>query len=1050
MHARALLLAGSILLVPCVAPAAAPETTTTLIDGFEDASSWSAHPADGVILVLRPDAGIHDKSLRMDFRFSGGGYAVARKAFDLDLPENWAFRFRLKGQARPNHLEFKLIDSSGENVWWCVRRDLTFPLNWQTFTIKKRQVSFAWGPLGGGEIRHVAAIEIVVTAGNGGIGTVWLDDLELTTLPPPGTKLPKPKASASSEARGHAASRALDSDAKSFWSPAANDSASWIAVDFGTLREWGGLVVDWAPERHASDYAIDVSDDGASWQTIRSVTGGNGGRDYLDCAESESRWVRLRVTRRSAGEIALRGITVKPLEWSATREAFFGAIAADSPRGTYPRGISGEQSYWTVVGQPADENDALFSEDGAFEPRKQGFSIEPFLLVDGRLVTWADVRTEQTLEGGCLPLPTVTWRWDSLVLEARVFTRGTTPSAALRYVLRNEGSQARHVTLFIAVRPFQVNPPSQQLNTPGGTAKVRKLERDGTFVRINGEIALGTITPAESFGAATFDGGDIVADWLRQGRLPAAESVEDPYEAASAALSFPRELAPGAEAEVNLRVPLTSVTVLPFEVGGDWVDRERSKGLEAWNELTSRVTIELPPAAHDVVESVRSQLAYILVNRAGKAIQPGTRAYARSWIRDGALTSSALIRLGHADEAREFLEWYAPYQFENGKIPCVVDLRGADPVPEHDSCGEFIFLVAELTRYSGDPQVAKTMWPRVLSAVAYLDSLRSQRRTDEYRGQDKAEFFGLLPPSISHEGYSAKPMHSYWDDFWALRGFADAAYLAGELELPKEKTRLEALRDEFGHDLAASVSAAMARHKIDYVPGCADLGDFDATSTTIALSPTSAASILPQAALERTFDRYWTNFQDRERGGKWDAYTPYEIRNVGAFVRLGRREDANELLEAFLADQRPRGWKQWPEVVWHDSRAPHFLGDLPHGWVASDYIRSVLDMLAYEREADESLVLGAGIPLEWTADPGVTVRNLPTRWGTLDFTMRAAAGGVEASIAGKLRVPPGGIRVRAPLAKPPREALVNDVAIPLGEAGEVVVRELPATVKLRQ
>ena len=106
-------------------------------------------------------------------------------------------------------------------------------------------------------------------------------------------------------------------------------------------------------------------------------------------------------------------------------------------------------------------------------------------------------------------------------------------------------------------------------------------------------------------------------------------------------------------------------------------------------------SIELPPAAHDVVESVRSQLAYILVNRAGKAIQPGTRAYARSWIRDGALTSSALIRLGHAQEAREFLEWYAPYQFENGKIPCVVDRRGADPVPEHDSSGEFMYAEPE-------------------------------------------------------------------------------------------------------------------------------------------------------------------------------------------------------------------------------------------------------------------------------------------------------------------------------------------------------------------
>ncbi|MEK6756877.1 MAG: hypothetical protein AABZ02_12060, partial [Bacteroidota bacterium] len=57
--------------------------------------------------------------------------------------------------------------------------------------------------------------------------------------------------------------------------------------------------------------------------------------------------------------------------------------------------------------------------------------------------------------------------------------------------------------------------------------------------------------------------------------------------------------------------------------------------------------------------------------------QPGSRVYERSWIRDGVLTAGALLRLGHAQEVREFLEWYAKFQFPNGKIPCVVDRRGA-------------------------------------------------------------------------------------------------------------------------------------------------------------------------------------------------------------------------------------------------------------------------------------------------------------------------------------------------------------------------------------
>src|SRR6476619_4461820 len=112
-----------------------------------------------------------------------------------------------------------------------------------------------------------------------------------------------------------------------------------------------------------------------------------------------------------------------------------------------------------------------------------------------------------------------------------------------------------------------------------------------------------------------------------------------------------------------------------------------------------------------------------------------------------------------------------------------------------------------------------------------MDSLRRSRKTPEYQQPDKRVFYGLLPQSISHEGYSAKPMHSYWDDFFALRGFKDAAEIARVLEKP-EASRYATVRDEFRHDLYASIQLSMVQHHIDYIPGAAELGDFDATSTT--------------------------------------------------------------------------------------------------------------------------------------------------------------------------------------------------------------------------
>src|SRR5262249_42698002 len=261
-----------------------------------------------------------------------------------------------------------------------------------------------------------------------------------------------------------------------------------------------------------------------------------------------------------------------------------------------------------------------------------------------------------------------------------------------------------------------------------------------------------------------------------------------------------------------------------------------------------------------------------------------------------------------------------------------------------------------------------------------------------------------------------------------------------------------AARDEFQRELVASVNAAMAAHKIDYIPGAADLGDFDATSTTIALEPVQAENALPKAALEQTFQRYYPFFGDRRTGKKmWDAFTPYEIRNIGAFVRLGWRDRAQELNGWFLRYRKPVGWLQWPEVVWNDERKPHFIGDLPHTWVGSDYVRSILDCFAYDRERDSTLVLAAGVPWAWVSQgEGVKIEGLRTPYGRLSYSLRAQGGSADLRIAEGIRVPAGGLVVRAPSRRKGfRSATVNGKPATIGPGGEVVFREVPAEVRLR-
>ena len=155
------------------------------------------------------------------------------------------------------------------------------------------------------------------------------------------------------------------------------------------------------------------------------------------------------------------------------------------------------------------------------------------------------------------------------------------------------------------------------------------------------------------------------------------------------------------------------------------------------------------------------------------------------------------------------------------------------------------------------------------------------------------------------------------------------------------------------------------------------------------------------------------------------------------------------MLDWFLSHRRPEGWEQWAEVVWRDERAPKFIGDMPHTWVGSDFMRSVLDMLVYPREEDEALVLGAGVPFEWARDPsGVGVSALPTPYGSLHYTMRQEGDGVEVRIEGALRIPRGGIVVRAPFDGTINRATVNGKRADIGPDGEIIVRELPALVRV--
>ena len=1047
---------AAILLV--VLAASAPIARAALLDDFENLSGWSTSASEGVSVELAQDDGYRGMAMRLDFDFKGSaGYVIARKTINLPLPDDYAFSFYIRGDAPENNLELKLIDASGQNVWWASQRHFEFSSQWRKVTIKKRHIEFAWGP-DQSELKQAATLEIAVAAGRGGAGSVWIDQLSFAERDLGPYDL-TPDLKASTSADGSRTEAVLDDDPASVWHSGTVAEEQWLQFDFKKLREYGGLVIDWDDQDFARTYDIQVSDNERDWQNAFHVEAGNGGRDYIYLPETESRYLRLdfKQSSRTTG-YGIKSIDIKPYQFGSSPNHFFGAIAQDAPRGTYPRYYSDEQSYWTVIGVPGDHQRALIDEAGMVEPGEGWGSIEPFLYLNDQLVTWNDIEPVQELEEGYLPVPSVTWTRSKARLKVTAFAAGEPGRSSLwlRYRVSNDSPEPMKGRLFLALRPFRVNPPWQTLNGGGGAVREQNLTYAEQTVVIDHDKRVVSLSRPENFGAARFEDGSIT-DFLRTGALPGQTSVFDKFGYASGALDFNLDLAAGEQRDVFLVVPLFKESPpVPTDAdpAGLWAEAFDAT-VKDWHRALDRVSIELPGNDQKIVETLKTTLAYILINADGPALQPGPRAYKRTWIRDGALISAALLRMAHPEEVRSFIEWYAPYQFKDGAIPCCVDARGADRAVEHDSHGEWLYLLGEYYRFSHDVGLLTEMWPSMLGAVSYIDSLRQERRTEEYQQPGKRMYYGLVPKSISHEGYIQNPVHSYWDGLLVLLGLKDAAWMATVLGEDAHAAAFARMRDEFRADLYASIALSMQRHGIAYIPGAAELGDFDFTSTAIAADPVGELRNLPEPAFRETFEQYYRYFtarkNDRANDPQFERYTPYEFRIVGPMIRMGLKEQAHEVLDYLLEGLRPSGWNGWAEVVWREPRAPKFIGDLPHSWVGAEFIRSVRTMFAYEREEDQALVLGAGLLPEWVlSGSGVSVRRLPTYYGTLNYSIRPH-GDHELVLAmtGDIALPPGRIVVPSPLEQPLIGVTVDGREVQSFTQREAVIDQFPATVVLR-
>ncbi len=336
--------------------------------------------------------------------------------------------------------------------------------------------------------------------------------------------------------------------------------------------------------------------------------------------------------------------------------------------------------------------------------------------------------------------------------------------------------------------------------------------------------------------------------------------------------------------------------------------------------------------------------------------------------------------------------------------------RGYGSDIEFDAQGEFVAIAADVYRVSRDRTFLNKIFEPAVRATRFIEELCA--RTNVQHGPE-TRFHGLLAPSISHEGYS-KPSYSYWDDYFALSAWRNCEYLALEIDDKSVAAHPQAKGREFATNLARSLRVTAEEMGRGFIPASADREDVDPSSTSIAFEPCRVEDVLPSELISATFELSAARIKQVAAPGFAGNFTPYALRNLNAFVSLGRFEDAFRLLSAALASRRPIGWRHWAEVVWSEPRSPEYIGDMPHTWIGAEFATAIRRMLL--RENGRTLELFRAVPDAWWEGEGITLRDLPTSFGVANLAARRSPS--QATIDLTLTGPaPDGITLRYPGAK---------------------------------
>ena len=149
----------------------------------------------------------------------------------------------------------------------------------------------------------------------------------------------KPVIASSIEDDTLTAGKAVDGSTSTRWASVEGVDPQWIRVDLGQPAAVGRVKLNWEAA-YAKAYRIEVSDDGTTFSTVKTVADGNGATDDLTGLQGHGRYVRVVGTQRGTSY----GYSLWEVEVYGTTDS-----SGDTQAPTVPAGLKSSGATATSV-----------------------------------------------------------------------------------------------------------------------------------------------------------------------------------------------------------------------------------------------------------------------------------------------------------------------------------------------------------------------------------------------------------------------------------------------------------------------------------------------------------------------------------------------------------------------------------------------------------------------------------------------------------------------------------------------------------------------------